>query len=151
MQADFPSRRFTLDGKLVGDIGELLAQELYDLKLYEENEPLHDGITPEGRRVQIKTTMKEALNIREVPDYYLGIRVNEKGDVEELFNGPGQILFDKVGHWKLSKNGTRNLRLSVLRTANELVPPEQRIKRRPPESAFDPLQPSHTQAPVSPG
>jgi len=148
MRVDFPSRRFTLDGKLVGDIGELLAQELYDLKLYEENEALYDGFTSDGRKVQIKTTMKEALSIREVPDFYLGIRVNERGDVEELFNGPGQILFDKVGHWKVSKNGTRNIRLAVLRTANELVPEDHRIKRRPPEGVRDPIQPAHTQAPI---
>jgi hypothetical protein len=37
-------RQFTLDGKLVGDIGEVLAAEKYGLDLLGENEPMHDAV-----------------------------------------------------------------------------------------------------------
>jgi hypothetical protein len=36
MQNDYPKKKFTLDGRLVGDIGEILAAEKYDFKLYDE-------------------------------------------------------------------------------------------------------------------
>lgn len=46
---------FTLDGNLVGDIGEALAIEEFGLELHERNGEGVDGIAG-GRTVQVKTT-----------------------------------------------------------------------------------------------
>jgi hypothetical protein len=55
----FPKKRFTLDGRLVGDIGEILVEKAYDLTLFENLQKHHDGRAQDGRLVQIKATMQE--------------------------------------------------------------------------------------------
>lgn len=45
---------FTLDGKLVGDIGEAVASEIFGLKL-DAQEGI-DGYAPDGRTVQVKAS-----------------------------------------------------------------------------------------------
>ncbi|MGO7922117.1 hypothetical protein ACC755_23465 [Rhizobium ruizarguesonis] len=47
---------FTLDGNLIGDIGEAVAAELFGLKLSVRNGTGIDGHAPGGRSVQIKAT-----------------------------------------------------------------------------------------------
>lgn len=49
--------KFTLDGNLVGDIGEALAAELFNVKLVETKSTEGiDGYAPDGRTVQVKAT-----------------------------------------------------------------------------------------------
>lgn len=45
---------FTPDGKLVGDIGEAVAAELFGLRLIQSKGI--DGYAPDGRSVQVKAT-----------------------------------------------------------------------------------------------
>lgn len=82
----------------MGDLGEILVGEDYDLELYEGLEKHHDGETPDGRRVQIKTTMKESLTflVDHIPHYYIGIKVHSDGAYDEIFNGPGAIAWEAV-------------------------------------------------------
>lgn len=47
---------FTLDGNLVGDIGEALAIEAFGLDLHDRNGEGVDGTAPNGRKVQVKAT-----------------------------------------------------------------------------------------------
>lgn len=49
--------KFTLDGNLVGDIGEAIAAELFGVKLVETKSTEGiDGFAPDGRTVQVKAT-----------------------------------------------------------------------------------------------
>ncbi len=57
----YPKKKFTLDGRLVGDIGEVLVEDAYDLELFENVSKLHDAKCRDGRLVQIKATMKTSL------------------------------------------------------------------------------------------
>ena len=66
----FPRRAFTIDGRLVGDIGEVIAELEYDVKLDEVSSPGHDARMPDGRRVQVKATFKDSLTFKTCPDYY---------------------------------------------------------------------------------
>lgn len=52
----FPKRKFTIDGRLVGDIGEIIAALEYHIDLDDKSRPHHDGRTSDGRNVQIKAT-----------------------------------------------------------------------------------------------
>jgi hypothetical protein len=72
--AAFPKKKFTLDGRLVGDIGEVLVEDAYDLKLFGDVKRHHDAECSDGRLVQIKATMKDSLTFPadHVPTYYLG-------------------------------------------------------------------------------
>ncbi len=74
----YPKKKFTLDGRLVGDLGEILVENFYQVELYEGLEKHHDGETPDGKRVQIKATMKETLTfpVDHIPRYYIGIKIH---------------------------------------------------------------------------
>ena len=73
MQKNYPEKKFTLDGWLVGDIGEILAAEKYLIELNEGLTKHHDAMCTEGtrRKVQIKSTMKDFLTFPcdHVPQY----------------------------------------------------------------------------------
>src|SRR5437016_4359711 len=77
----YPKKKFTLDGRLVGDIGEVLVEEAYDVKLFEDVKRHHDGECSDGRLVQIKATMKKSLTFPadHVPNYYLGVQIGADG------------------------------------------------------------------------
>src|SRR5205823_14272485 len=88
----FPNRSFTIDGRLVGDVGEVIAALEYDIVLHDISQPMHDATTSDGRKVQIKATFQNALTFKTVPDYYLGFRLFPDGRHEEIFNGPGKLI-----------------------------------------------------------
>ena len=117
LQSTYPHRKFTLDGRLVGDIGEILVEENYHINLFKRLQKHHDGITPDGKQVQIKTTMQDSLTFPadHIPDYYLGIKINTDGTFKEVFNGPGSVAWAAAG--KMQKNGQRRISLSSLSTS----------------------------------
>lgn len=125
-----PEKMFTIDGRLVGDIGEALVQRDYDVTLYPRQVTGYDGETSDGRRVQIKATFRESLTFTNIPDYYIGIKINENGTYTEIFNGPGEVIADRYRH----RFGLGERQLSfpnpVLRELSEGVAPAQRIPRR---------------------
>lgn len=127
-------RKFTLDGKLVGDIGEVLAKEKYGLELYPENAPLHDGEEiSTGKKVQIKSSFKGQSTFPygklKMPDYFLSINIDQNGEIEELYNGPGQFLFDVYVSGLKSKNKNfYTLAGGRLKHFNKLVDPKDKIK-----------------------
>ena len=92
----------------------------------------HDGVTPDGKKVQIKTTMKSSLTFPcdHTPDYYLGIKIFPDGTYEEIFNGSGNIARKGILNRKPAKNNLHSISLSALRTLNDTVPENDRIARR---------------------
>ena len=89
LERDFPERHFTLDGHLVGSIGEVMAKYYYGVELSEPSSKLHDGVV-NGRRVQIKITQQDNIVISGKPDYLLVLYLTNAGDVYEVYNGPGE-------------------------------------------------------------
>jgi len=98
LRKTYPYKRFTLDGRLVGDLGEVIVEENYDVRLFEKVEPKYDGKDSSGRNVQIKATFHETLGfpcrIEEVPDYYIGIKIFDDGSFKEIYNGPGSNIWE---------------------------------------------------------
>jgi len=130
-------RSFTLDGKLVGDIGEVLAAVKYGLMLLPENNHKHDAKENDTERlVQIKSSFSNRsffpCDESKIPDYYLAIKINEDGTLEELFNGTGKYVFDNY----IKKEGLKakpnrylyTLSGNKLRKLNEEVNAEDKIK-----------------------
>src|SRR5579872_4983088 len=68
LKTAFPNRSFSIDGRLVGDIGEVIAALEYDVVLDAVIQPSHDATTSDGRKVQIKATFQESLTFGTVPD-----------------------------------------------------------------------------------
>lgn len=128
--------KFTLDGKLVGDIGEVIAAKAYGLELYSSNNPKYDGrvIGDETKEVQIKATMKGNISFpnREdmIPDYFLAVQIENDGSIDEIYNGTGQLIWNE-----LIIKGKRNLKaknpfkLSVTKLKGLRVDPDDKLKR----------------------
>ena len=132
LQEAYPKKRFTLDGRLVGDLGEVLAQAAYDLEINDHLEKHHDAKTSDGRLVQIKATMQTHLTFPcdHIPDYYLGIKIHPDGSITEVFNGPGAIAWEAIKGRQRTKTNLHTIAVAALAALNERVPPEDRIPRR---------------------
>jgi len=126
------NRQFTLDGRLVGDIGEILAEAAYDVCLFADQKKHHDAKTSDGRLVQIKATMKDRLTfpVDHTPKYYLGIQIHANGSFTEVFNGPGRIARKAVKDRKATKTNLHSVSLKRLKVLNSKVGPADRIAKR---------------------
>lgn len=128
----YQGRKFSLDGKLVGDIGEVLVAEKYGIKLFPENAFIHDGEEiATGRKVQIKSSFKGYCYFPHspIPDYFLSVNILENGELEELFNGPGQYIVDYyIKERELKKQKEYTLSKKKLKELNLKVPEKYKIK-----------------------
>lgn len=129
LKSAMPSKEFTIDGRLVGDIGEAIVQRDYDLNLYEGMKKDYDGETPNGRKVQIKATFKHSLTFKKVSDFYLGIKIHDNGTYEEIYNGPGKIIADEYGHRKGFGESLLSFPIKRLRELSANVPVEETIRK----------------------
>ncbi len=127
----YPHRQFTADGRLVGDIGEIIAELEYELTLHTVSQKDYDAVTPTGLRVQVKATFKDHLTFSTTPDYYLGFKLFPDGNHEEVYNGPGQPIFDRFAHRTGIGSKLLAFPLKELRLLSAQVPAAQRIPRRP--------------------
>ena len=130
LKQTFPNRAFTIDGRLVGDIGEVIAALEYDVVLFEISQPDHDETTSTGRRVQIKATFKDYLTFKTVPDYYLGFKLFPDGRHEEIFNGPGNVIYERYKHRKGIGVQLLSFPLRELKALSRGVLDHERIPRR---------------------
>jgi hypothetical protein len=130
LKRTFPNRAFTIDGRLVGDIGEVIAALEYDVELPKISKPGHDGTASDGRRVQIKATFKDSLTFKTVPDYYLGFKLFRDGTYEEIFNGPGSVIYERYKHRKSIGVRLLSFPLKELKALSGGVPARERIPKR---------------------
>lgn len=133
LEALYPGRQFTLDGHLVGSIGEVLAAELYGLTLLPASAECHDACCPAGRDVQIKLTQGKRVAMYAEPAYLLVLRLSE-GKLEEVYNGPGLAAWNVCG--PMQKNGQRSVSVARLRRLMDDVPERDRLTARAPLPFF---------------
>ena len=134
LQAAHPSKRFSLDGRLVGDIGEILVAAAYEVTLLEGLAKHHDATTTDRRRrVQIKATMQRHLTFPcdHSPDYYLGIVIHRDGSFSEVFNGPGGMVQKALAGRKGTKTNLHSISISTLLRLQQSVKESARIPLRP--------------------
>ena len=123
----FPGKAFTIDGRLVGDIGEVIAALEYNIKLYTTQKAHHDGEASDGRKVQIKATFKDKLTFKAIPEYYLGFKLFEDGRYGEIFNGPGKIIFERYKHRQGIGKELLSFPIAELKKLSGTVPKSERI------------------------
>lgn len=124
--------KFTLDGNLVGDIGEALAVELFGIKLVNTASTKGiDGATPDGKTVQVKATgtgRGPAFRQTETrADYLLFFQLDfdeARGTV--IFNGPEHYATSRLPREFV---GQRMLSAKQIRDADLQVRPEERLRR----------------------
>ena len=127
LEGQFPGRPFTLDGHLVGSIGEVLAAHHYGLSLLPPSTEGHDAKASDGRSVQVKATQRTRVGLRSEPEHLLVLRILPDGQSEEIYNGPGKLAWDNAG--KMQKNGQCQISVSRLATLMSDVPIEDRLPR----------------------
>ena len=124
--------RFTLDGNLVGDIGEAIAAESFGVTLVETKSTEGiDGYAPDGRSVQIKATgTRRGPAFRPTvtrADHLLFFCADFAGATGTVaFNGPERDVtrFLPDGQYE-----QRMISRGRLRAANALVSPTDRLPR----------------------
>lgn len=112
LESRYPEKKFTVDGHLLGSIGEVLVSEHYGLTLLPNSTKTHDAISIDGRLVQIKATQTKQISISSEPDYLIVIRILDNAEWEEVYNGRGQPVWENCG--KVQKNGQRQISINKL-------------------------------------
>lgn len=124
--------QFTLDGNLVGDIGEAIAAELFGVSIEPRSTKGIDGYAPNGLTVQVKATATgggPAFRKTEVRSQHLLFFQLNVEDLtgEVIFNGPEEIaLAEFPVTWVRDQ---RSLSPKRIRDADEKVPEESRLVR----------------------
>lgn len=90
---------FTLDGRFMGDLGELIASNFFGVKLHEKLQGGQDGIcSASGKSVEVKlrTQRNSVIWIKSIPDILLVLYLcPESFRWGVIYNGPGQFLEKK--------------------------------------------------------
>ena len=122
---------FTLDGNLVGDIGEALAVEYFGITLNDRCGEGIDGTAPDGRSVQVKTTGSgrgPAFRDTEHAHYLLFFGVDFAAcTASVVYNGPEAPVRAKL---PASWAGQKSVSMSQMRALDALVPDADRLGRR---------------------
>ena len=111
LEAQFPGRHFTLDGHLVGSIGEVMAAYYYGIELFTASTEIHDGEV-EGKKVQIKISQQDNIIINHKPDYLIVLYLNKNGNIYEVYNGTGQLPWENTS--KPDSHNNRHIRVNKL-------------------------------------
>lgn len=128
LEAIFPGRKFSLDGHLVGSVGEVVAAHIFDLDLNAASTQGHDAVAPDGRSVEIKFTQGRRVAFRHCPDHALVLARPRGGRIEIVFNGPGELVWDDSK--PLPRNGQRPVSLAALRRLDRNVAAADRLAQR---------------------
>ena len=125
----FPGRPFTPDGHLVGSLGECLVADAYNLELMPPSNYGFDALAPDGRQIEIKATQGQRVAFRSCPNYSIIIRINPNGSFDEVFNGPGQLIWETFIGKDPPSNGQFQISLSQLKKIQSQVPIQDRVPR----------------------
>ena len=126
LNAHFLPRKFTLDGHLLGSVGEIYASYYYGIDLYPSGKPIHDGFV-NNKDIQIKVTQNKSVELKEIPNYLIVLHIDVTETevvISEVFNGPGSIA---VGNNIKNNNGEYYLGFKTLLEARTRVKDSERI------------------------
>lgn len=132
MHYENPGLGFTLDGKLVGDLAEAIAAELFGLMLCERRTPGVDCHTKDGRSVQVKATGLPSKGPAFTPgegraDHLIFLRLdfdNAAGTI--AYNGPEEPIRRLL---PVVFTGTKRVSLAATLAADALVAEAARLPR----------------------
>lgn len=121
------TRRFTPDGRMVGDIGEVIAEVFFRVKLHNVGRHDWDG-TYNGRNVQIKATGGDGTYLKEPPKegfadgLLMVFQINrESGEFELVYNGDVQRVWDALNNILLDRTGAKMISIDRLRGLQKSV------------------------------
>src|SRR4051812_24356154 len=88
LEAQYPDRKFTPDGHMVGSIGEVVAAEELGLTLYGMSHQGHDAFDGNGD-VQIKLTSTNGISMYGESIRLVVLRIISPTEAEIVYDGPG--------------------------------------------------------------
>jgi len=135
LEERYPRRKFTPDGILVGTLGEVLAEEKYDLRLHPPKTKDFDATDYRSRKVQIRCNQRNTTPIKKgaTKGLFLALKLLPDGSIEEIFNGPASVAHQLTMGRKADASGFVGLSHKKLRKLMESVPTNKRValRRRP--------------------
>ena len=126
LEQRYPGRKFSIDGHLLGSLGEVIAAEHYGLTLLPNSYEKHDAKDKQGRMVQIKATQINRIAISSEPDYLIVIQITPDGNWSEIYNGAGSRVWNNAG--KMQKNGQRPVSIAKLKSLMTCVQDDEKIR-----------------------
>ncbi len=124
----FKDWKFTLDGNLVGDIGEAYAFAHFDLTKIGTGTKDHDFVASDGKLVQVKMTQRNTLGLglkEPTFDYLIALFLKPDGEVEILYNGPGAPVYTRPG-----KPPRKSIPIEELKNRDKDVDDADRVPKR---------------------
>jgi hypothetical protein len=122
----FPDRPFTLDGHLVGSIGEVVAAYTYGLELEKCSNEGFDAKTEDGRTVEIKLTGGNSVSVSsegQPPDLLVVLQLKKTVGFTEVHNGP--FPTDLWRRKTASKRRVKALTINELKALNQSLLPQE--------------------------
>jgi hypothetical protein len=96
LETNYPGRKFTPDGHLVGSIGEVIAAEALGLELYPASHPGHDARGADGCDVQIKLTSGRSVSLYSTCDRLVVLKIIDSEEAEIAYDGPANRLGQRL-------------------------------------------------------
>ena len=107
-----PHKKFTMDGHLVGSIGEVVACEALNLKHLPNSAKGIDAHDEGGAGVQIKLRAGDSIEMNGNCERLVVLQIVSDEEAEIVYDGPGAPAW---GDGKVAKNGQKQVSLSTLR------------------------------------
>lgn len=127
LESMFPGRHFTPDGHMVGSLGECLVADAYGLELMPASNKGYDALTQDGKQVEIKATQANTVAFRSQPEHTIVIKINSDGTFDEIYNGPGTLVWAQFVDKKRPTNGQYQITLGKLMKIMETVPDSEKL------------------------
>lgn len=124
LHLSFPDRKFTPDGRMVGDIGEAIASLKLGVILDKKSQRHWDGyrIDSSGkkRKVQIKATQKDETYLKEPPEEgdLIVFKIFGNGEWEYCYDGSIKKVWDALLKKKPDSTGAKIIKLNKLKEIN---------------------------------
>ena len=129
LESMFPGRHFTPDGHMVGSIGESLVADAYGLELMTASNKGFDATSTTGKQIEIKASQARSAAFRSEPEHAIVIKILPDGSFEEIYNGPGFLIWRQFIDKPLPNNGQYQISLNKLKILNEQVVESMRVPR----------------------
>ena len=82
-----------------------------------------------GLEVEIKATQSNSVAFRSQPQHTIIIKILRDGTFEEIYNGPGCLVWEQFKGKRLPSNGQFQVSLNKLRQLNQQVAESDRVPR----------------------
>jgi hypothetical protein len=138
----FPKRLFTPDGRMIGDIGEAIAEITYQVTVDSTSRAHWDGkredICEGCTEVQIRATQKSDTYMKEPPDdgRLLVFKIFSDGSWICCYNGDARGVWNSLEAKKANKSGEKFISLEALIELDRGVENCQRVPLRDAEAAI---------------